>query len=324
MSKRDPTEEALNALSELRRNPSSPQFKRQLVSYLGHRSNLVIAKAAKTSGELRITELIPDLAAAFQRLMANPAKLDKGCAAATAIAGALYAMDYDSAEVYLKGVRHVQMEGSYGPPVDAAAQLRADSALGLIRTRHPDAVFEVVRLLADKETRVRAAAARALGSLVDETGELLLLLKALTGDSESDVLAECFSGMLGSGAERSLAFVAAQLDHKDEASAEAAALSLGGSRLPGAIEALREKWDRTVHGPMRRVLLLALATARQDSALDFLLSIVAKGEPPIAAEVIQALGTYRNEERARKALEETVEKRADRQLRDAFQAEFRG
>ncbi len=309
MSKRDPTEEALTALAELRRNPGSPQFQRQLASFLGHRSNLVVAKAARTAGELRIAELIPELAAAFHRLMANPAKLDKGCAAATAIVGALYSMDYESADVYLKGVRHIQMEASFGPPVNAAAQLRADSALGLVQTRHPDAVFEVVRLLADKEPRVRAAAARALGSLVGETGELLLLLKALTGDSDPDVLAECFSGMLASGTERSLSFVAA--------------LSLGASRLSGAIDVLREKWERTVQGSMRRVLLLALATARQDSALDFLLSLVANGEPPIAVEVIQALRTYRNEERVRVALEQTVDRRADRQLRGAFHAEFR-
>jgi HEAT repeat protein len=322
MSKRDPTEEALNALSELRRNPGPGPFVRQLASFLGHRSNLVIAKAAKTAGELRATELIPDLAAAFHRLMANPAKLDKGCAAVTAIAGALYSMDYESPDVYLKGARHVQMEASFGPSVDAAAQLRGDSALGLVRTRHPDALFEVVRLLADKEPRVRMGAARALGTVVGETGELLLLLKALSGDGEPDVLAECFSGMLASGTDRSLSFVASYLDHEDEAIAEAAALSLGASRLPRAIDALREKWGRTVQGSMRKTLLLALATARQDAAFEFLLSQVAGGDPRTAVDVIQALRTYRNDERMRKALAEAVERRGDRQVTAAFHAEF--
>jgi HEAT repeat protein len=305
MRRRDPTEDALNSLSELRRQPDFEQLR----AFLSNRSNLVAAKAAKIAGDLGIAELVPDLAATFHRLMANPSKLDKGCAAVTAIVAALYSMDYDSADVYLQGVRHVQMEASYGPPVDAAAQLRGDSALGLVRTRHPDALFEVVRLLADKEPRARMGAARAIGSVAGETGELLLLLKALAGDSEPDVLGECFSGMLASGSERSLSFVRGHLDHEDQAIAEAAILALGASRLPGAIDALREKWGRTAHGAIRKTLLLALATARQDSALEFLLSLVAEGDARVASEVTTALRTYRNEERVRKALEEALEKR---------------
>jgi HEAT repeat protein len=305
MRRRDPVEEALDALSELRRQPDSAQLR----AFLANRSNLVVAKAAKIAGELRIIELVPDLAAAFHRLMANPAKLDKGCAGTSAIVVALYSMDYDSADVYLKGVRHIQMEPSFGPPVDAAAQLRGDSALGLVRTRHPDALFEVVRLLADKEPRARMGAARAIGSVAGETGELLLLLKVLAGDSEPDVLGECFSGMLACGAERSLSLVRGYLDHEDQAIAEAAILALGASRLAGAIDALREKWGRTAHGPIRKTLLLALATARQDSALEFLLSLVADGDSRVASEVVSALRAYRNDERVRKALEEAIEKR---------------
>ncbi len=305
MRRRDPTEEALNSLSELRRQPDSGRLR----AFLGNRSNLVVAKAAKIAGDLRIAELVPDLAAAFHRLMADAAKLDKGCAGTSAIVAALYAMDYDSADVYLKGVRHIQMESAYGPPVDAAAQLRGDSALGLVGTRHPDALFEVVRLLADKEPRARMGAARAIGSLAGETGELLLLLKVLAGDSEPDVLGECFSGLLACGSERSLRLVCAYLDDEDQAIAEAAILALGASRLPGAIDALREKWGRTVHGPIRKTLLLALATARQDSALDFLVSLVAEGDARVASEVTAALRAYRNDERMRKALEEALEKR---------------
>ena len=102
MKRRDPVVEALNALSELRSEPDSETVARQLRNFLGNKSNLVIAKAAKIAGELRIADLTPDLAAAFHRLMGDPAKLDKGCAATTAIAGALYSMDYDSPDVYLQ------------------------------------------------------------------------------------------------------------------------------------------------------------------------------------------------------------------------------
>ena len=322
MRKRDPVEDALNALSELRRGPISEPSARQIGTFLGNRSNLVVAKAAKIAGELRIVELVPDLAAAYRRLMVNPAKLDKGCAAVTAIVEALYAMDYDEPGVYLQGARHIQMEPSFGPPVDAAAQLRGDCALGLVRTRHPDALFEVARLLADKEPRARMGAARALG-LAGETGELLLLSKVLAGDSEPDVLAECFSGMLASGTERSVSFVASYLDHEDQAIVEAAAFALGASRVPQAVGALRERWERAVQAPLRKALLFALATARQDSALEFLLSLVAGADARIALEAIAALAAYRNDERVRTLLEETVERRGDVQLMGAFHAEFR-
>jgi len=323
MQRRDPTVDALNALSELRHQPDPAALAPQLRSFLGHKSNLVVAKAAKIAGDLRIAGLTEDLAAAFHRLMANPAKLDKGCAAVTAIAGALYSMDYEASDVYLKGVRHCQLEASFGPPVDAAAQLRSDSALGLVRTRHPDALFEVVRLLVDKEPRVRAGAARALGTVVGETADLLLALKVLTGDADPDVLAECFSGLLSSGTERSLAFVASYLDHADDAIVEAAVLALGASRRPPAIEALKEKWNRTVYGPLRQTLLLALATARQDSALEFLLSLVTAAEERIALEVIAALRTYQNDGRVRQSLEEALHLRANPRLTAAFHSEFR-
>ncbi len=321
MRRRDRTEEALDALAELRRKRDSAGVPRELQSFLANRSNLVIAKAAKIAGELRAFELIPDLVAAFERLISDPAKLDKGCAAITAIVEALYALDYDSADVYLKGARHVQMEKSFGPPVDAAARLRGHCALGLVRTSHPDALFEVVRLLADKEPSARIGAARALG-LAGETGELVLLLKTLVGEVEMDVLAECFSGMLAAGGERSVAFTASYLDDDDPAIAESAALALAGSGLPDAVAALIEKWRRTARPAVRKTLLLALATARQDAALEFLISLVVGADEPIALEVLAALRSYRNDERTRARLAGAVAERAEASIEDVFRAEF--
>ena len=50
MKRRDAVEEALNALSELRHNPGSEPLARPLRSFLENKSNLVIAKAAKSCG----------------------------------------------------------------------------------------------------------------------------------------------------------------------------------------------------------------------------------------------------------------------------------
>ncbi|HEY6248673.1 MAG TPA: hypothetical protein VI685_01865, partial [Candidatus Angelobacter sp.] len=117
MKKPDPTEQALDRLSALRANAgTSGATAQELRAFLKNRSNLVVARAAKIAGELRATELLPDLVAAFHRLMKDPAKMDKGCAATTQIVGALHEMDYTEPEIYLVGIHHVQMEGAFGPP----------------------------------------------------------------------------------------------------------------------------------------------------------------------------------------------------------------
>ena len=94
--------------------------------------------------------------------------------------------------------------------------------MGLAQTHHPDAPYEIVKLLADPEPGARAGAARAIGTLPGEAAALLLRFKALIGDRESDVLAECFASLLIVDPERSLGFVADFADG-DEELAEAAA-----------------------------------------------------------------------------------------------------
>ena len=176
MSKADPVEQALNDIGELRVASPSEDVAKQLRSYLKNRSNLVVAKAAKIVGELHLSGLIAELAAAFNRMMVNPAKLDKRCAAITEIVSALYELDYTEPEVYLQGIRHVQKEASFGPPIDTAATLRGRSAQGLLRTRYPDAIAIVIDLLVDPEPPARLGAIRALALNGGDVGPLLLRL----------------------------------------------------------------------------------------------------------------------------------------------------
>jgi hypothetical protein len=128
---------------------------------------------------------------AFNKLMADAPQLDKRCAATTEIVSALYELNYEEPAPYFTGLKHVQMEASFGPPVDEAAKLRAVSAQGLVRTRHPDALTEVMQLLVDREPAARIGAVRALAVNGGEAGLLLLRLKVLTGDAESAVLGVC-------------------------------------------------------------------------------------------------------------------------------------
>jgi len=262
MSKPDPVQQALERLGELRHAALTDEVSSEIRRNLRNRSNLVIAKAAKLAVELRATTVLPDLVASFHKLMADPGRLDKRCAGLSEIVTALYEFDYDDPEPYRIGMRHVQMEGSFGPPVDAAAKLRGLCAQGLLRTRYPNALDEVVPLLVDREPDARAGAVKALASNGGEAGILLLKLKVLTGDREADVLAECFSGLLAAAPERSASFVGQFVDSVDDGVAESAILALGESKDEGAFEVLKEKWQRTVGGPLRRVLLIAMASSR--------------------------------------------------------------
>jgi HEAT repeat protein len=315
----DPTADALRALSKLREQPESERGP-ELARHLRSKSNWVVAKAAKIAAELHENAAIPELVAAFHRLLADPMHLDKGCMALTEIAAALYALDHYDSDLLFAGIRHTQLEGGFGTPTDTAVQLRSHCAMGLAQTHHPDAPFELVRLLADPEAGARVGAVRAIGMLPSEAAALLLRFKVLTGDPEVEVVAECFANLLACDPARSLPFVAGYCDDSDEAIAEAAVLALGDSRLPEAVEALKERWAHFVVGPMKKILLLALAAARRESSVEFLLKLLAEENPRSALDVLHALRIYKHDEAVWKTVNEIVSNRGDRALMDRFLA----
>ncbi|HET6934607.1 MAG TPA: hypothetical protein VFI72_07185 [Candidatus Angelobacter sp.] len=322
MKKPDPVEQALDRLAALRDEAGGPAVAAELKAFLKNRSNLVVAKAAKVASQVRALEVVPDLAQAFHRLMQNPSKLDKACAATTEIVGALYEFDYAEPEVYLLGIHHVQMEGSFGPPVDAAAKLRGTSAMALARTTYPFALDEIVGLLVDEWAEARIGAVRALAVNGGPAGTLLLKLKILTGESDPDVLAECFSGLLTAAPERSLRLIAGFTDSDDIAVAEAALLALGSSRLPEALDLLKEKWERTAGGPLRKTVLLAIAMVRSDTAIEFLLALLAECSATIAKDVLAALVLFRDNDKIRIRVEAVVSARKEKAVKEIFDQEF--
>ena len=232
MGKRPSTEDALAAIRSIRDAPENFDLKRDLAPFLLHKSNHVAAAAADTIGRLEAVTLCQALADAFLEWMKNPAGRDPGCKALTAIAKTLAAMDHPSAQVYLAGIQHVQMEASFGPKVDAAAALRGLCAQGLARMSHPEALLECVTLLADSETAARAGAVRAISESGQHAGVLLLRFKALIGDRDEEVVAECFAGLLRLAPAESLEFVAGFLHSPSGEIAERAALALGDSPKP--------------------------------------------------------------------------------------------
>jgi hypothetical protein len=322
MPKSDSIERALDRLGELRTAEASQAVVEEIRGFLRDRSNLVVAKAAKVARELRIAALLPDMVATFDKLMKDAPRLDKRCAAVTELATAFYELDYDEPTPYLQGLKHVQMEASFGPPVDEAAKLRAVSAQGLLRTCYRDAVTEVVPLLVDREPAARMGAVRALAANGGEAGTLLLRLKALTGDQDPAVLGECFAGLLVSSGDKSIGFVARYLDCDDDGVAEAAVLALGESRRSSAYDALHEKWERSVGSQLRMTLLMAMASSRLDAAVEFLISLVSSANVQTAGDAIEALASYRHSERVTERVGEAVSARGEKKLRERFRQEF--
>lgn len=318
MRKPDPVEQAMDRLNAVRVDPDAEHAALELRLGLRHKSNLVAARAAKLAAQMQLRPLVPDLIAAFDRFFANPPKLDKACAAITEIAGALHELDYTEPDIYRRGIHYVQMEGSFGPPIDVAAKLRGLCALGLVRTHDPDALFEVLPLLTDSEPHARLGAIRALAALGGDTAALLLRLKVQTGDNDSDVLAECFTALLAADRSRSLTFVAKFMEDEDESVAEAAILALGGSRHPAALDVLRKKWQRTPVGPLRKILLLSIGTVRTEEAAEFLVSLLDDANITTAKEVIAALSMYRGNEQVSAAVETALAGRRSPELLELF------
>ncbi len=323
MAKAQPTEEGLKAILAIREAPEKYDLKRDLAPFLHHKSNHVVAAAAATAERLEAAALAQDLVDAFADLMQNPSKRDPGCKALLAIAKALAGMDQDAARVYFLGVRHAQMEASFGPPVDAAAELRGVCAQGLARMLHPDALEECVTLLADREPAARAGAVRAIADSGSREGVLLLRLKALTGDKSAEVTAECFAGLLRLAPASSVDFAAKFLHEGNDETAEAAAFALGESHLPAALAALRTAWEATANPDRKRTLLIAIAMLRLDEALEFLLARVNEDSERAAADALTALGMCARDEAIRARVEASVEQRHSAALRNAFLREFR-
>jgi len=322
LRKPDPVEQALDRVAALKIEAAGPSASAELRAFLKNRSNLVVAKAAQCAAHFRAMELVPDLVAAFHRLMRDPAKLDKACAATTEIVNALHELDYAEPEIYLVGIHHVQMEGSFGPPIDAAAKLRAISALGLARTTYPAALDEIVSLLVDEWPDARIGAIRALTVNGGPAGALLLKLKILTGEPEPDVLAECFSGLLTAAPERSLRLISGFADSEDRAIAEAALLALGSSRLPEAFELLKGNWEKTAGGPLRKTVLLAIGMVRSDAAVEFLLALLADCSPAIAKDVLAGLALFRDNEKIRSRVQNVVTGRNEKSISEIFEQQF--
>jgi HEAT repeat protein len=305
MAKTASIEDRLADLAVLGKSPDTPEARKQLRGHLASKVSLVVARAAEIVTHLEEHEFAPDLIAAFHRFMLNATKADKGCAAKTAVVKALLAAECDDEDIFLKGIRHVQLEPTWGGRADTAAPLRALCGLGLVQVGSPDAITELATLLADTEADARIGAASALGHC-GPTAAPLLRFKVLTGDAEPGVTAECFNALMTLSPSASFEFVARFVDPGYSSLYEHAALALAESRLPGVFELLQEKWTATFDREFKHTLLLPMALTRTDEAREFLISVLESDDLRIGTAVIAALTIYREDPTMRKRAEEAI------------------
>lgn len=336
MAARLTTEAALAAVATLAETDPAENIGSALRPLLGHKSNFVIGKAVALVEARNLTELAPELIKAFPYFMEDCLKRDPGCSAKLAIANCLMAFGEPAWEVYLAGVHHVQKEPSFGDPIDTATTLRAMCGRALIAMGHHDAFRWHALLLADPEPMTRALAVETLADAPDERTEVLLRAKigppadplplekrVYDGrDPERGIEMDAFRALMKIAPDESFDFVARYLRDGDIDRVRGAALALGESRRPEALELLCERWRWGADWELREALALAIALVRSDEAFDFLLHALEKVPEENAAAIIEALALYRDTAARAQTVKEIVDARASRRLAQIYRKAF--
>jgi HEAT repeat protein len=270
-------EEQIAALEALRHEPEQARAD-GLRKALKHRNNFIAGKAADLVRELSLSQLTSDLLAAYDRFFDDPVKTDPQCWAKNALSRALAGFEVQDEAVFLRGMRHIQMEPVWGGQSDTAGTLRATCALALVQCRgltEKTLLEHLVELLADSDKAVRVEVARAIEQIGSPSASVLLRLRAVLGSDEPEVLGACYGGVLRIEGARAIPWAARFLAAADDNAAEAA-LALAGTHSTEGFEALGECFTKARDPWWRSVLLSAIALTRQDAALEFLLELVHK------------------------------------------------
>ncbi len=282
-------EEQIAALDALREGPEDVRGA-ALRKALVHRNNFIVAKAADLVREFRMADLTGELLQAFDRFLENPVKNDPQCWAKNALSRALAALEYQESEIFLRGIRHIQMEPVWGGRSDTAGTLRATCALALVQCRslsENDLLSYLLELLADTDKTVRSEAVRAIEQVGSPSASLLLRLRAVLGREEPEVLGACYGAILRMESVSAIPWVQRFLGTGDDNAAEAA-LAIASTHSAAGFEALRASFDKADDPWWRSVLLSAISLTRQEEALEFLLELV-RTESLDAEAVIEAV-----------------------------------
>ena len=269
--------------------------------------------------KFRLAQLLPELLAAFDRFFIDPLKTDPQCWAKNALSRALAALECQDAEVFLRGMRHIQLEPVWGGSEDTAGTLRGMCALALVQCRslpETELLHCLMELLIDKVTSVRVEGVRAIEQVGSGNAALLLRLIAILAFDEPEVLGACYGGILAIEGASAIPWIARFLAGADETAAEAA-WAIADQRSPEAFSALRNQFGVERDTWFHSVLLSAIALSRQQEAFDFLFNLIRAG-PRHAEAAIKAIVDSKPAEEVMKQLEAIIS--GDPRLARAFHA----
>ena len=265
----------LAALDALREQPDDSCIA-TLRGALEHQNNYIVSKAADQVVQRRLESLLPNLLTAFDRFFEDPAKRDPQCWAKNSISRALAAFELQDPAPFLRGLKHVQLEPTWGGSSDTAGTLRGTCALALVQCRtisETDLLRHLIDVLVDTDKTARNDAIRALEQLGSPAAALLLRLRAQVGGDEPEILGACYAAVLSIEGISALPWANRFLANEDDAGGEAA-LAIAATHSPEAFELLKSRWEHARDPWFRSVLLSAIALTRQSAATDFLLALV--------------------------------------------------
>jgi HEAT repeat protein len=263
-----------------------------------------------------------ELSAVWARFAANGAKVDPGCRAKDAALTALDRLESMDPDPFLAAIRYRQLEPVMGGSVDTAGGVRQRALFGLYRTLHPDAALYAAELLADESADVRGGVIHAIEHYRDPSSVALLAHKLRAGDPDPNVIAACGAALLAVAFEFGLGIFAGWLRDSDVIRRETAALALGQSRQPKAIEALLEwvqdaAWDGDIELGLR-----ALGLSRDERARAYLLDLVEHAIPMRARKAVEALAVHRYDAELAQRVRLAAQQNAEADLRSLVERAF--
>jgi hypothetical protein len=312
-------ERKLAELTSLRDAPESEAaaaFKKALRD----RNNFYVSKVAKLIRERRLASLTSEILAAYDRFFDDPVKSDPQCWAKNELARTLVDLEYRDPAPFLRGVQHVQMEPVWGGEEDTATTLRSVCVLALAGCALPaHRILELqLELLADPSLPVRIDAVRAIASVGGPEALLMLRLKSLLGDKESQVTGQCLQSLLELDAEGQLPFASRFLASRDQELRMEAIASIALCDAESAVTILSAHLKHERATEARELLVKSLGASKQEAAASFLLELIATARGPLAATAVEALAGSRFRETFRDRVQKAVESRTDEEVRRAW------